>query len=429
MAQTIDQLVAWGKHLNVLYVEDDLSLSEEVRLFLSDIFDHIDTVANGQEGLDSIEKCSYDLVITDIHMPIMNGIEMIEKIKQTHPKLPIIVTSAHNESDYLIKLIQLGVDSFITKPLQSEQILNTLSIIVERIHTEQELTRYKNELEVANAQLSSLAKRQSSSLDLKTSILKAYQEAIDKATLVFTTDKHGTITSVNHNFCKATGYEKEELIGEKYNIIAHPSNPPTLFDEIWKTLIAKKTWQGLVISQTRTLIPLYHYKTIVPILDAQGDVIEYISVAQDLTELYKHNEEHQQKTLSLAKSLKEDELLKQIPFATALLSDELCLLNYNKLFEDLVNNHIDESLLVKLTTQKLMLKELVYFEEMDYFDSIEKIKSNWPYDGDITFKGTIKSIDHLHEILVRISPYDQGRYLICIIKQEDFELCCQVQER
>ena len=107
----------------------------------------------------------------------------------------------------------------------------------------------------------------------------------------------------------------------------------------------------------------------------------------------------------------------------------MTFLNYNKLFEELVNNHTDERLLTKLTQQSLHLKELVDFEEMDFFTSIEDIKNNWPYDGDITFKGIVKSIGHMLEVLVKISQYAPNRYMICIVKQEDFELCCQVQER
>ncbi|WP_263832588.1 response regulator [Sulfurospirillum oryzae] len=429
MENPIDQLIAWSKELKVLYVEDDLSLREEVSLFLSDIFAQVDVATNGQEGLQKLAQESYHLIITDMRMPVMDGIEMIEQIKMLYPKLPILVTSAHNESEYLMKLINLGVDNFITKPLQSEQIFRVLHTIVERIQRDKELIQYKHDLEITNEKLKKIAHVQSKSLDLKNSILKAYKEALDKATIVSITDKNGIITDVNDNFCKATGYSKEEIIGKKHDIISHPSNAKTLYSDIWTTILAKKTWQGLMINQTRTLTPLYHYKTIVPILDAQGEIIEFISIVQDLTELYKNNEETSKANLSLAMDVKEDELLKQIPFASALLTDNLILENYNALFEEIVSNHIDETLLLKLTTQELQLKELITFEEMDYFTSIESIKNNWPYDGDITFKGVIKSIGHILEVLVKISQYKPQAYMICIVKQEDFELCCQVQER
>ena len=127
--------------------------------------------------------------------------------------------------------------------------------------------------------------------------------------------------------------------------------------------------------------------------------------------------------------VKEDKLLKYIPFPSAIVGNDLTFKNCNKLFEEIVSNHIEESLLSKLTTQALQLKELIDFEEMDLFQNIEEIKDNWPYNGDITFKGSVKSIGHIQTVLVRISDYEPNRFLVCIVKEEDFELCCQVQER
>ncbi len=429
MENAIDQLIAWSKDLNVLYVEDDISLREEVSLFLSDIFDQVELASNGEEGLQKLAKNHYNLVITDIRMPVMDGIEMIEKIKELYPEQPVLVTSAHNEIEYLVKLINLGVDNFITKPLQSEQIFKVLHKIVEHIHHKKELRRYEQDLQEANTKLKKLANMQSRSLDLKSSILKSYKEALDKATIVSMTDKFGVITDVNENFCKATGYTREEVLGKTHKLISHPLTDKKIYAEIWKTILEKKTWQGLLINQTRDLKPLYHFTTIVPILDSKGEIIEFIGIIQDLTELHKHNEERAQENLALAMSLKENELLKHIPFAAALIQDDLVFKSHNKLFEEIVSNHANEATLTKLTSKSLHLKELIYFEEMDYFASIESIKSNWPYEGDITFKGSIQSISHMQEVLVKISLYSDKTYLICIIKQEDFELCCQVQER
>lgn len=429
MENPINELIAWSKSLKILYVEDDVILRQEVRLFLSDIFEEVDEACNGQEGLDKLASHHYDLVISDIRMPVMDGIEMIEQIKKRYPKQPILVTSAHNEIEYLIKLINLGVENFITKPLQSEQILRVLHAIVERIQRDKELEEYKKNLELANERLSKLASTQSLSLDLKNSVLKAYQEAIEKAAIVTITNKDGIITYVNENYCKATGYSFDEVVGQRYDIITHLSNSPGLYDEIWESLLAKKTWQGLIVSQTRALMPLYHYKTIVPIINTKGEIIEFISVIQDLTELYKRNEASEKENLTLALDVKEDELLKQIPFASALMHNDLSFHNYNKHFEELVNNHTDESLLLKLTQQLLSLKELVAFEEMDQFESVDAIKSNWPYEGDITFRATVCAIGASLNVLVKISRYQEDDYLVCIVKEEDFESCCQVQEK
>jgi len=429
MQNAIDQLIAWSKELKVLYVEDDPSLREEVSLFLSDIFSGVDLASNGKEGLLKLAENHYHLVITDIRMPEMDGIEMIENIKKLYPQQPILVTSAHNESEYLVKIINLGVNYFITKPIQSDQILSVLYTIVEHIYNEKAMNQYKHDLEIANEKLKKFTHMQAQSIDLKNSILNAYKEALDKATMVVITNKNGIITDINENYCHKTGYTKEEIIGQSDKVIAHPSNNASLYDEIWAMLQAKRTWQGLVVSQTHTLEPLYHYETIVPILDAQGETLEYITIIQDLTELYKHQETTTKENLNLAMCVKEDELLKYIPFPSVIVGNDLTFQNYNKLFEEIVSNHIEESLLSKLTSKTLQLKELIDFEEMDLFHNIEEIKDNWPYNGDITFKGSVKSIGHILTVLVRISDYEPNRFLVCIVKEEDFELCCQIQER
>ena len=66
---------------------------------------------------------------------------------------------------------------------------------------------------------------------------------------------------------------------------------------------------------------------------------------------------------------------------------------------------------------------------MDYYESVYAILEQWPFEGDITFKGTIKSLGGLQEVLIKVSSFEAQSYLVCIIKQEDFELCCQVLEK
>jgi len=429
MQNTINQLVSWSKELTVLYVEDDLALREEVSLFLSDIFKQIDLAPNGLEGLEKLAQNNYHLVITDIRMPVMDGIEMIEKIKELYPTQPILVTSAHNESEYLIKLINLGVQYYITKPLQSDQILKVLYTIVERIYQEKALAQYKYDLEIANEKLKKFTHMQSESLDTQNATLRAYKEALDKATMVSLSDKNGIITDVNENFCQTTGYSKEELIGKSHHLISYPSTARSVYEELWQTILSKQTWQGMIVNQTKDLRILYHYTTIVPIVGSDGEILEFIGIFQDLTELHNRNAMQSNENLSLALNIKEESLLKQIPFPCALMSDDMVFHTYNKLFEKLVNNHIDESLLFKLTNETLILKEMIDFEEMEFFNSIEAIQSNWSYDGDITFSGSVKSIEHPLEVLVKIHSVEPNSYMICIVKQEEFELCYLVHEK
>lgn len=129
--------------VSVLYVEDESELRENTIRLLSNFFNSIDYAENGQEGLEKYKKGSYDLVITDINMPLMNGVKMVKEIKALNNKQLISVISAHDEANYLLELINLGVDSFVLKPVDVELLLTMLDKLVKLIKYAQREEEYK----------------------------------------------------------------------------------------------------------------------------------------------------------------------------------------------------------------------------------------------------------------------------------------------
>lgn len=113
--------------LKVLYVEDDENISKQLHRILEKIFKNIDIEINGKDGLAKYEEAHHDIVITDISMPMMNGIEMSHKIKKINANQVIIVTSAHSELKYMTKLIDIGVNKFILKPIDLNSFLELLA--------------------------------------------------------------------------------------------------------------------------------------------------------------------------------------------------------------------------------------------------------------------------------------------------------------
>jgi len=112
--------------LSLLLVEDDLSLNEELGIFLSDFFDKIDSVDSAEDAYEKYLTSIYDLVITDIQLPHQNGLSLVEKIKKKNPSQMVIVISAYKEVDYFLKSIDLGIYSFLTKPFDSQLLINTM---------------------------------------------------------------------------------------------------------------------------------------------------------------------------------------------------------------------------------------------------------------------------------------------------------------
>ncbi len=134
LKETLDQLAFYAKGMRVLYVEDENQIRENTQLLLSKIFSDVQTATNGNQGLALYQSSSFDLVITDILMPEMNGVAMIRKIKELTPSQPFIVTSACEESNYLVDLINLGVAQFLIKPMKTDQIIKILNEVVQNIY-------------------------------------------------------------------------------------------------------------------------------------------------------------------------------------------------------------------------------------------------------------------------------------------------------
>jgi two-component system cell cycle response regulator len=104
--------------ISILYVEDN----ETIQVLFSDILQRfvkkLYVAQNGEEGVEQFKKLNPDLIITDIQMPKMSGIEMIKNIRKEDKNIPIIITTAFNDINYAIDGIKLGIDGFFLKPIE-----------------------------------------------------------------------------------------------------------------------------------------------------------------------------------------------------------------------------------------------------------------------------------------------------------------------
>ena len=120
--------------LTVLYVDDSNTLLKLVSLFLNNIFKKVYTASNGVEGLESYKVNNPDIVITDLTMPKMDGHNLIKNIKKINPDAPIIIISAHSDSQNLLEVIHMGVSDFIPKPIDLELLQNALFKIANKLN-------------------------------------------------------------------------------------------------------------------------------------------------------------------------------------------------------------------------------------------------------------------------------------------------------
>ncbi len=114
-------------------------------------------------------------------------------------------------------------------------------------------------------------------------MLKQYKEAIEKSNIVSRTDTAGIITFVNDDFCKISGFSKDELIGKNHNIVRHPDVPASTFKLLWDTIKNKQTYTSTVKNLSKDNSTFYVNTTVTPILDKNDNILEYIAIRYDVT--------------------------------------------------------------------------------------------------------------------------------------------------
>lgn len=127
------------RKLVVLYVEDDEGIRAEVAHFLERRVARLLTAADGEEGLRAFESERPDIVLTDIQMPVMDGLSMAGQIRATRADVAIVLITVFEDTDHFQQAIELGVDGYVLKPVRLDQLLETLHRCVDRLISAREL--------------------------------------------------------------------------------------------------------------------------------------------------------------------------------------------------------------------------------------------------------------------------------------------------
>jgi len=239
------------RDIRLLYVEDDEAASAAMVKIFKKFFQHIDIAYDGREGLEKILANNYDLIVTDINMPNLNGLDMIRGMKDAGKSIYTIMLTAYSDNNTFHESIKLGVQSYAIKPINVSQFVESLSTAVSTINNSK-----------------------------KIEALEQYENV-----MVSKTDCQGIITYVNDKFCEVSGYTKDELIGKNHSIMKHPQTSHEVFIDLWNTIKSRNIWVGKICNIKKDGTEYYLNTTICPIVDQSGDIIEYIGLRNDLSDM------------------------------------------------------------------------------------------------------------------------------------------------
>ena len=141
------------KKKSILYVEDDLELQGETVEILKGFFGKIYTALDGMEGYDVFVNNSIDVVLADINMPELNGIEMIKLIRENDDSVAIAVISAYTHTDYLLESIELNLIKYLVKPLTTKKIIQLLDKLIDIFDDKRVSLNSECEIDLNNCQV------------------------------------------------------------------------------------------------------------------------------------------------------------------------------------------------------------------------------------------------------------------------------------
>lgn len=276
-----------SKDLNVLYVEDDEKIREQYSKFFQKIFKTVDSATDGQDGLDKYnnflqkENAPYDLVISDIMMPRMTGIELSQKVLDTKPDQQILIISAYNDSDRLQHLMDIGIHYFIHKPMQFKNIIQVLEKVCSFINHKKEDNNRIQKMQETIAKLESeFTKAVKEKKNFQDDVINLYSLSDSYAITSFT-NAQGAIIEVNSEFLSITGYTRDEIIGEHFEVFRDEDTCKEIMESMKKGIIHKCE----IKNKKHTFTEEYYWTGIVVIPMIKNDEIYgYKFVEEDITE-------------------------------------------------------------------------------------------------------------------------------------------------
>ena len=246
----------------ILFVEDDEVARKMTSHLVSREFPKASLILaeNGEEGLEAFAKFTPDLIITDVKMPVMDGISMAKKIREVNKGTRIIVTTADSDINRILEAIDIGISHYVLKPINHLKLVSAIKSCLISIEQERNV---------------------SEQLDF----FRKLSRVVDQGPVAnIVTDDQGNIEFVNPGFTRLTGYSYREAVGMNMRALKSGVTPSEEYRRLWDAITAGEEWWGELLNRKKTGELFWASVSISPITDASGKITNFISRLEDITE-------------------------------------------------------------------------------------------------------------------------------------------------
>ncbi len=261
---TLIKQIEKNKSKTILIIEDSFVVREQLKDILINRNYNILEAKDENQAFATLGSNKIDLILLDLELEKSNGYDFLIKNKKLileQLNIKVVIITGNISSNLIRDSFRLGVKEIIKKPFSIEELILKTDMFINEKDVEDEMICSKR-------------------------LLEQYKNTVDRSSIVSKTDAKGIITYVNEAFCKISGYKEEELIGKSHNIVRHPDMNFSTFKEIWKTIKdEKKPWTGKIKNRKKDGSTYWVQTIINPILDEKNNVIEYIGIRTDITEI------------------------------------------------------------------------------------------------------------------------------------------------
>jgi len=252
--------------ISLLYVEDERVTREQISRILQRNVTELYVAENGQEGLELYREKRPDIIMSDIMMPVMNGLEMARQIRALDRDSQIIMLTAYSDTEYLLECISLGINQYVQKPVDFSQLATAIETCSNYVLLKRKLLQQESRIQMLS-------------------------QAVEQAPApVLITSLNGSIEYVNAMFSRLTGYQATEVLGRNPRLLKSDLNPVEVYHDLWETILSGKEWKGELANKRKNGSIYWEMVKICPLRDVDNTVTGFLKVSQDITERKQYEE-------------------------------------------------------------------------------------------------------------------------------------------